>query len=43
MVADGTAGSNARHAVARKLRTVRWGMGKNHRGFDAGLCRSEET
>jgi transposase len=43
MVADGTVVSNARHAVARKLLTVLWGLWKNHRGFDAGLCWSAET
>ncbi len=42
-VSEGTVGSNARHAVARQLLLVRWGLWKNHRGFDAGLCEPEET
>lgn len=43
MVCDGTLVSNARHAVARKLLTVLWGMWKNHRRFDAGLCWAQDS
>jgi transposase len=43
MVADGTLASNARHAVARKLLLVLWGMWKNHQGFDAGFWEPPET
>jgi len=35
---DGSLDSNARHTVARKMLTVMWGMWKNQRPFDAGLC-----
>jgi transposase len=38
MLAHGTLASNARHAVARKMLTVMWGMWKQQRPFDAGLC-----
>lgn len=37
-VADGTLASNARHAVARKMLTVMWGMWKSQRPFAANLC-----
>ena len=37
MLADGTLASNARHAVARKLLTVMWGMWKSQSRFDASL------
>ena len=37
MVRNGMIGSNARHAVARKLLTVMWGMWKTHSPFDANL------
>ena len=35
---DGSVDSNARHTVARKMLTVMWGMWKNQRPFDPGLC-----
>lgn len=38
MVKDGITPSNARHAVARKLLTVMWGMWKNISRFDKSLC-----
>jgi len=38
MVKDGITPSNARHAVARKLLTVVWGMWKNMSRFDESLC-----
>jgi transposase len=38
MVKDGIITSNARHAVARKLLTVMWGMWKNRSRFDKSLC-----
>jgi transposase len=38
MVKDGITPSNARHAVARKLLTVMWGMWKNMSRFDESLC-----
>jgi transposase len=38
MVKDGITPSNARHAVARKLLTVMWGMWKNMSRFDKSLC-----
>ena len=38
MVKDGITTSNARHAVARKLLTVMWGMWKNISRFDKSLC-----
>jgi transposase len=34
----GALASNARHAVARKMLTVIWGMWKSQRPFDASLC-----
>ena len=37
MVKDGVIGSNARHAVARKLLTVMWGMWKSNSRFDENL------
>lgn len=37
-LADGCLASNARHAVARKMLTVMWGMWKTSRPFDAGWC-----
>lgn len=39
MVTDGIMPSNARHAVARKLLTVMWGMWKTNSRFDEDLCR----
>jgi transposase len=38
MVKDGITPGNARHAVARKLLTVMWGMWKNMSRFDESLC-----
>lgn len=38
MLAHGTLVSHARHAVARKMLTVMWGMWKTERPFDASLC-----
>lgn len=38
MLAHGALASNARHAVARKMLTVMWGMWKCQRPFDASLC-----
>jgi transposase len=35
---DGVSKSNARHAVARKMLTVMWGMWKNDSRFDASRC-----
>ena len=35
-LADGAVAKNARHAVARKMLTVMWGMWKNQRPFDPG-------
>lgn len=43
MIGDGTLASNARHAAARKLLLVLWGMWKNHSCFDASLCESDEA
>ncbi len=43
MLSDGTLVSNARHAVARKLLTVLWGMWKSNRRFDAGLGWPQEA
>ena len=43
MIGDGTLTSNARHAVARKLLLVLWGMWKNHSCFDPSLCESDEA
>jgi len=37
MVKDGVIASNARHAVARKLLTVMWGMWKSNSRFDENL------
>lgn len=37
----GTAPGNARHAVARKMLTVMWGMWKNERRFEAALACQE--
>ena len=37
-LADGAVAKNARHAVARKMLTVMWGMWKNQRPFDPGCC-----
>ena len=37
-LADGTVAKNARHAVARKMLTVMWGMWKTQRPFDPGWC-----
>jgi transposase len=36
-IQQGAVARNARHAVARKMLTVMWGMWKNPRPFDAGL------
>lgn len=41
MVRDGVIGSNARHAVARKLLTVMWGMWKTNSRFDENLLYIE--
>ncbi len=38
IVKDGITLGNARHAVARKLLTVMWGMWKNMSRFDESLC-----
>jgi len=38
LLKDGVSKSNARHAVARKMLTVMWGMWKNDSRFDAGRC-----
>jgi hypothetical protein len=38
MLARGTLARNARHAVARKMLTVMWGMWKNQQPFDTSLC-----
>jgi len=38
LLSDGVIKSNARHAVARKMLTVMWGMWKNYSRFDAGRC-----
>ena len=38
MLTHGALASNARHAVARKMLTVMWGMWKNQRPFDASWC-----
>ncbi len=43
MLAHGTLVSNARHATARKLLTVLWGMWKTNRRFDDGLCWSSQA
>jgi len=37
MVQNGVISSNARHAVARKLLTVMWGMWKSNSQFDENL------
>jgi transposase len=42
MISHGTLTSNARHAVARRLLTVLWGMWKNSSRFDPGLCWGDE-
>jgi transposase len=42
MVSHGTLVSNARHAVARRLLAVLWGMWKNHHRFDPRLCGGNE-
>lgn len=39
MLSDGIMPSNARHAVARKMLTVMWGMWKTNSRFDEYLCR----
>jgi len=39
MVQDGVISSNARHAVARKMLTVMWGMWKTNSRFDERLCQ----
>jgi transposase len=41
MLKDGVIPSNARHAVARKLLTVMWGMWKTNSRFDENLLRIE--
>ena len=41
MLKDGVITSNARHAVARKLLTVMWGMWKTNSRFDENLLRAE--
>jgi len=41
MVKDGVITSNARHAVARKLLTVMWGMWKQRSRFDENLLSAE--
>ncbi len=38
MIENGVTNSNARHAVARKMLGVMWGMWKNHSRFDASIC-----
>ena len=43
MLCHGTLTSNARHAVARKLLTVLWGMWKSHSRFDPDLCWCDEA
>lgn len=42
MISHGTLVSNARHAVARRLLTVLWGMWKNASRFDPSLCWADE-
>ncbi len=37
-IRHGALASNARHAAARKMLTVMWGMWKSQRPFDASLC-----
>jgi transposase len=37
-IRHGALASNARHATARKMLTVMWGMWKNQRPFDAAWC-----
>ena len=39
MLSGGIMPSNARHAVARKILTVMWGMWKTNSRFDEDLCR----
>jgi len=41
MVKDGVIASNARHAVARRMLTVMWGMWKTNSRFDENLLRNE--
>jgi transposase len=41
MVKDGVITSNARHAVARKLLTVMWGMWKTNSRFDENLINAD--
>ena len=43
MVKDGVITSNARHAVARKLLTVMWGMWKTNSRFDENLLCIESS
>jgi transposase len=38
MIANGVLACNARHAVARKMLTVMWGMWKRQSRFDASFC-----
>jgi hypothetical protein len=40
---NGVITSNARHAVARKMLTVMWGMWKTNSRFDENLLRTELT
>jgi hypothetical protein len=42
MVTDGIMPGDARHAVARKLLTVMWGMWKTNSRFDESLCRGPD-
>jgi len=42
-ISHGTLASNARHAAARKLLVVLWGMWKHPRGFDASLWESDQA
>lgn len=43
MLSDGIMPSNARHAVARKLLAVMWGMWKTNSRFDESLCRKPDS
>jgi len=43
MLSDGIMPSNARHAVARKILTVMWGMWKTNSRFDENLLRIESS
>ncbi len=43
MISNGTLTSNARHAVARRLLTVLWGMWKNASRFDPSRCWGDGT